>query len=69
MTIKLGSPAVLLTDCSEPECGPALASGSRVSVVALDADIATVRSRDGGTVTRVPISVLKVTRGRPSRIR
>jgi hypothetical protein len=69
MTIKLGSPAVLLTDCPEPESGPALASGSRVSVVALDADTATVRSRDGGTVTRVPTSALKVTRGRPSRVR
>lgn len=69
MTIKLGSPAVLLTDCSEPCSGPALASGSRVSVVALDSDVATVRSRDGQTVTRIATSALKVTRGRPSRIR
>lgn len=70
MAIKIGSPAVLLTDCHDTESGPALPFGSRVSVVALDpSGIATVRSRDGATVTRVPACDLRVTRGRPARVR
>lgn len=68
MTIKIGSPAVLLTDCSEPDSGPALSSGSRVSVLSLSGDTATIRSRDGATVTQVATTHLKVTRGRPARV-
>lgn len=70
MAIKLGSPAVLLVPCHDTESGPALPVGSRVSVVALDpSGIATVRSRDSITVTRVPACDLKITRGRPARLR
>lgn len=69
MTIKLGSPAILLIDCHDTESGPALPGGSRVSVVALDpSGIATVRSRNGATITRVPAVDLRVTRGRPARV-
>jgi hypothetical protein len=69
MAIKIGSPAVLLTEALFTESGPALPGGSRVTVVALDpSGIATVRSRDGDMVTRVPASDLRVTRGRPARV-
>ena len=69
MAIKLGSPAVLLVPCHDTESGAALPIGSRVSIMALDpSGIATVRSRDGATVTRVPTVDLRVTRGRPARI-
>lgn len=70
MAIKLGSPAVLLVPCHDTESGAALPIGSRVSIMALDpSGIATVRSRDGATVTRVPTVDLRVTRGRPARVR
>lgn len=69
MAIKLGSHAVLLVPCHNTESGPSLSIGSRVSVVALEpSGIATVRSRDRLTVTRVPTCDLKIARGRPARV-